>query len=343
MRKFFGRVFLYVCVAFLGDQVECRDSFADNSDISKELTPIPGWNRYSGDSARSLSGWFRWWTYLNMKEPETIDWICGLKLKIYPGNEIFRALFVRGVYDPNLIIVVNALLKKGSVFIDVGANMGYFSLLASQVVGKDGKIFALEPSSRDFARLQDNIKTNNLQKIIFPLQLAISDKVSLVNLSIACEERSGLNTMGSEFSSKGTEKVEVQEVGSTTIDKFMNRKHIDKVNVLKLDIEGSEVDALRGAVNTIEKCRPAIMLGVNPVALNACGSSVDELQKIIKSMNYKIYIIVDDPVFALKEVEDISKIHTKVVFCLPESAIPPALPQPKEQSIADRISDFFLR
>ncbi|MDR3186890.1 MAG: FkbM family methyltransferase [Holosporaceae bacterium] len=343
MSKFFGCIFFCVGVALLGDLGVCAGSPVADADVSEELTPIPGWDRYSGDSARSFGGWFRWWTYLSMKEPETIDWMCGLKLKIFPGNEIFRALFVRGVYDPNLIVVVNALLRKGGVFIDVGANMGYFSLLASRVVGKEGKIFALEPSSRDFGRLQDNIKINNLQKVILPLRLAISGKVGPVKLSVACEERSALNTVANEFSFKGVEKIDVEEVDSTTIDRFVQKKRVSRVDVLKLDIEGSEVGALRGALSTIERYRPAIMLGINAEALKSCGSSVGELQKILKNLRYKIYKIVEDPTFALKEVEDVEKARSKVVFCLHESMVPPSLLQPKERSIMDQISCFFSR
>ncbi|MDR1375690.1 MAG: FkbM family methyltransferase [Holosporaceae bacterium] len=337
MSKFFGRIFLCAAVALSGNQTECSDSPI----VASKLIPIVGWDRYSGDSARSLRGWFRWWTYLGMKEAETIDWIDGLKLKIYPGNEIFRAIFVRGIYDPNLLVVVNALLQKGSVFIDVGANMGCFSLLASKVVGKEGKIFALEPSSRDFNRLVDNVKINHLQRIIHPLRLAVSGKVGPVKLSVACEERSALNTIG-EFSFSGVEKVDMEDVNSTTIDKFMQGKRLNRLDVLKLDIEGSEVEALRGAANTIERWRPAIVLGINPATLKACGSSIEKLQEILKKFKYKIYKISEVPIFALEEVSDMSKAHVKVVFCLPERVTPPTLPQPIERSMADQISDFFL-
>ena len=344
MLKFFHCVFFYAGLLSLCNGVECHDLTTANSpNLTEELYPIPGWDRYSGDSARSFSGWFRWWSYLQMKEPTIIDWIYGLKLKIYPGNEIFRAIFVRGIYDPNLIVVVNTFLKNGSVFIDVGANMGYFSLLASKTVGKNGKVFALEPSSRDFGRLQDNVKINGLQNI-YPLRLAVSGKVGPIKLLVACEERSALNTTGSEFSFKGVEKVDVEEVDSTTIDRFVRKHYTNgRLDFLKLDIEGSEACALHGAINAIKKYRPAIMLGVNPVALKACGSTVEELQEILKSVEYKVYEIVETPVFALKEVENMSKTHVKVVICLHKNVAPPALPQPKKQSITGWILDFFLR
>ena len=59
-----------------------------------KLVPVPCWNRYSADSARTLKEWVRWWKYLRAKEPVMMNWINGLKLRIYPKNEIFRAIFV---------------------------------------------------------------------------------------------------------------------------------------------------------------------------------------------------------------------------------------------------------
>lgn len=308
-----------------------------------KLIPIKGWDRYSGDSARSIKQWGRWWQYLRMKEPVVMSWVDGFILRIYPGNEVFRSLFVRGIYDPNIVVVINSLLSKGSVFIDVGANMGYFSLLASSVVGKFGHIIAIEPSSRDYARLVDNVKINNLTNIISTYHIAISDVSGSAKLAVACEERSALNTLGSEFSFKGVDKVETENVKVVSIDELVSDINLTRVDVLKLDIEGSELKALQGARNVIEKFRPAIMLGVNVNSLKACGTDHKEIQQILREIRYRAYKIVESPTFALELIPDLEKERAKVVFCLHESVIPPVLPQPENKSIADCIEDFFLR
>ncbi len=308
-----------------------------------KLIPIKGWDGYSGDSARSVKQWGRWWQYLRMKEPVVMSWIDGLVLRIYPGNEVFRSLFVRGIYDPNIVVVINTLLSKGSVFIDVGANMGYFSLLASSVVDKFGHIIAIEPSSRDYARLVDNVKINNLTNIISTYHIAISDVSGSAKLAVACEERSALNTLGSEFSFKGVDKLEIENVRVLSIDELVSDTKLTRVDVLKLDIEGSELKALQGARNVIEKFRPAIMLGVNENSLKACGTDHKEIQQILKEMRYRAYKLVESPTFALELIPDLEKERAKVVFCLHESVIPPVLPQPENKSIADCVEDFFLR
>ncbi|MDR0581009.1 MAG: FkbM family methyltransferase [Holosporaceae bacterium] len=308
-----------------------------------DVVPMVGWVRYCGDTARSIREWGRWWKYLRMKKPVVMKWMSNLLLRIHPNNEVFRALFVRGIYDPNLVVVINALLSKVGVFLDVGANMGYISLLASKVIGVGGHIYALEPCSRDFARLLDNINLNSLRGIISVYQLAISDKSGVEELLIAAEERSSLNTLGSEIPVKGVEAIGKEKVRVTTIDEFVKEKKIRKVDVVKLDIEGSELKALEGARKTIMQHRPAIVLGHNRSALKACNSDYSELQKILAEMGYCVYVIVEKPTFVLVRAPDLSKVDARIVICLDKNVAPSILPQPKERSIFDNISDFFLR
>lgn len=309
-----------------------------------KLVPICDWNRYSADSAITLKQWVRWWKYLRMKQPIVMPWLNGLILRIYPGNEVYRALYVRGIYDPNFIIAVNSLLNRGGTFIDAGANIGHFSLLASEVVGKEGHVIAIEPSSRDYNRLLDNIKINGLENVISPYRFALSDvNEGIAKLSIACEERSALNTIGSEFGVKGVDEVQVEDVSLATLDSFVVNSGLTRVEVLKLDIEGSELKALKGATDTISRFRPAIMIGVNASSLKACGATREEIQKFMRGFRYRMYKITYTPRFEFVLVDDISKNHSKVLFCFHESVIPPSLPQPENKSIIDYTKDFFTK
>ncbi|MDR0631897.1 MAG: FkbM family methyltransferase [Holosporaceae bacterium] len=347
-------IVLIVIISSLFFQPECRalegtEASANTTKIDEEspsydkIVPVIGWERYSGDSARSVKGWVRWWKYLRLKKPITMKWIDDLILRIHPGSEVFRSLFVRGIYDPNLVVVIDSLLPQGGVFLDIGANMGYVSLLASRKVGEKGKVFALEPSSRDFRRLVDNVNINGLGNIIFPHRLAASDKNTKMKLLIASEERNFLNTSGSEISFKGVEKVGTEEVAALPLDAFVENEKIKRIDVIKLDIEGSELYALKGAKNTIERYHPAIILGVNHRALKICETDCSELQKSIDEMKYHIYRIAEKPIFALEKIANIADVRSGVIICLHESVVPPVLPQPKKRSVSEDISDFFLR
>ncbi|GHU18579.1 hypothetical protein FACS189472_07110 [Alphaproteobacteria bacterium] len=324
-----------------------------------KLVPVSGWDRYSCDSASTVSQWFRWWKYLRFEKPVYMSWINGLVLKLYPKNEICRALFVRGVYNPNQLVVINSLLPKGGVMVDAGCNIGYSLLLASATVGKSGHIFALEPSKRDFDRLLENVKLNRADDVISVYRYAVLDKKGSANLMVAYEERSSLNTLGTEFSVKGVENLAPETVETTSIDDFVFEKKINKVDLLELDIKGSEYLALKGSVKTIERDHPAIVLGINESALKSCGtkmkvkdpetgkeeeivdSHISDIKKLLKDLKYRAYKIVEFPAFALEEVRDIEKEHEKVVYCLHESLDPPALPQPEKKSMLCRICCAF--
>ena len=313
-----------------------------------ELLPIPGWNRYSGDTADSLGEWKRWWQYLLLEKAKTngtktvvMNWLRNLRLRIYPGNEVFRSIFVRGIYDPNMVVVLDALLPSKGVLIDIGANMGYCSLLMSRTVGEDGKVFAIEPSERDFLRLVDNVNLNKLNNVNV-YRLAISDISGEVEISIASEERSSLNTLGTEFSNRGIEKIRTEKVEATTLDRFVEQEEIDKIDVIKMDIEGSEFKALLGAKDSIEMFRPTLILGINKNSLKANGSSTEDIEKILRDFRYKMYCLKEDPFFALKEITDLRELEGSWVVCLHESFVPPILPQPKKEKILEKVQNFFF-
>lgn len=307
-----------------------------------KLIPIKGWTRLAGDSATTWSEWKRWWTYLRMKKPVIMNWVKGLKIRIYPKNEVFRSLYVTGIYDPNVAVVIDSLLPQKGVFIDVGANMGYLSMIASRAVGELGKVYALEPSKRDFLRLVDNINLNGLTNV-YSHNLAVLDINKKLEMNIAGEERSALNTFGREFSYKGTEKLGTEMVQAVTIDGFVDTEDIEKVDLIKLDIEGSELLALKGARDTVEKFRPVIILGLNKESLAANGCNVEDLKKLLQELRYKAYVLAEAPCFAFKEVLNIAAIQTKIVVCMHESIMPPVLPQFVEKTWQESVSEFFSR
>lgn len=334
------------------DSEESTQNFDEkivDSPSYNDLLPVPGWNRYSGDTASSIKEWKRWWNYLLLEKSSSgetntviMKWIKDLYLRIYPGNEVFRSIFVKGIYDPNLVVVVDALLPAKGVLVDIGANMGYCSLLMSRSVGDSGKIFAIEPSERDFLRLVDNVALNKLDNV-YVYRFAISNEIGDVEISIATEERSFLNTLGFEFSNKGIEKLKTEKVEAITLDKFVEKEDIDRIDVIKMDIEGSELKALTGARKSIEMYRPALVLGINKNSLKANEASVEEVEKVLKELRYKMYYLTETPIFALKEVTNVKEVKVSWIVCLHESFVPPILPQPKKKGLWNKVGNFFTK
>lgn len=321
---------------------EC--TFAEDGVVSapayNQVTPNSEWDRCVPDSATSITEWKRWWQYLFLKEPTKMAWINGLKIWIYPKNEICRSMYVRGMYDPNMAVFVQSFLPKGGVFLDVGANMGYFSLIAAKF-DDTCRVIAIEPSSRDYKRLVQNVELNVLGNVVKPVMIAVGDRLGKKTIQIAPEEKSGLNTLGVGFAYKGITKESVEEVNVTTIDSIVNGEALERVDVIKLDIEGSEVRALEGAKETINSYRPVVIVGVNSDALVESKRSIRDLENILAELNYDMYKRNTEE-FGLKKIDSLVGIKGEVVVCLPkEKTEIPQFPKEIKRTFVQKICDFF--
>ena len=130
-------------------------------------------------------------------------------------------------------------LRLGDIVIDIGANTGYFSLLASRKVGGKGKIFSFEPSSREFIRLLTNINQNSSLNI-YPLSIAASNEFGVANFFIA-SQHTGINSF---HSSDGTDAF--QNVILMPLDMLLLNLNFDEISLIKIDVEGHELNVLEG-------------------------------------------------------------------------------------------------
>ena len=213
----------------------------------------------------------------------------GLKVRIYPDDVIGRAIFVHGFFEPSECRFVRRFLKPGMTFLDLGANLGQYTLLAAWRVGKTGAVHSFEPSSRMFSELGFNLRLNDLSDICVLNRMAISDLVGMANLSVY--------EPGAEvFCSLGTRRWEnhtlvgYEQVETTTIDNYVRSHKIAKVDLIKMDIEGAELLALRGARDLLSQSKaPAIILEVGDLNTQGFGYQAVEICEHLKQMDYRMY------------------------------------------------------
>jgi FkbM family methyltransferase len=178
------------------------------------------------------------------------------------------------------LFVKDCLNKKN--ILDIGANTGYYSLLASKYSSDNCRIYAFEPSLRNFDGLNKNIDCNNL-KNVKTYQKAITDKngeVFLKENSIGVLDT--VNNLVGDYMVK-----------SISIDSFCEENNIYP-DLIKMDIEGAELDALRGALNTLDKYSPIIFLSAHSEELER------DCLSLLKKLNYSYYRI-EDRDFILKK------------------------------------------
>ena len=251
------------------------------------LRPYPGWRLGAGErrSGRFLTGLRRQLWY-GVSVPVLTAWLDGLSVYAYPGNETSRAIFVTGNYEPNEFFMLAQVLRPGMTFVDVGANMGLYTLFAAQRVGEHGRVLAIEPSTRECGRLLKNVAANSLSNVRL-LWNAVSDSRSDTDLLIAEDKWSGHNTLGAF--AYDTPLATKETVRTERLDDIVLREGLSRVDIVKLDVEGAELLALKGAVGILERFRPLLLLELADRALCHQGCSSAQIWDFCRIIGYQIY------------------------------------------------------
>lgn len=193
-----------------------------------------------------------------------------------------------GLYEPETLQLMRKRLRPGDVMVDVGANCGLYTLVAAQAVGASGRIIALEPSPREFERLERNVGLNGLRQVRC-IAAAAADQAGQATLSVAQPPFAGHNTLGRRFAYAAVALAEQRTVPAITLDGLL-RDEI-RCDLIKLDIEGAELSALRGAAASLARLRPALLVEINQGALSENGASANDLLTWITEHGYAMYAI----------------------------------------------------
>ena len=249
------------------------------------LEPYPGWVLGSGQSA-SPETRFRRAIWRLFPKPFTVSWLDGLHLTLYPGNETSRSIFVTGRYEPNEFCLLSKILKPAMTFVDVGANTGLYTLYAARRVGADGSVLAIEPSTREMGVLKRNVEINALNNVRVR-QLALSDHASEVELLVARVQNSGHNTLGAF--GYNTPLDHREKTRTECLDAIVQAEGLSRVDVIKMDIEGAELSALHGALNTLRRDHPLLLLELADRLLRHQNASSAELLSLLGQHGYRMY------------------------------------------------------
>lgn len=206
------------------------------------------------------------------------------------GDEVqFGMWWGRESYEIGPTKFFKTLLFPGAVFIDIGAHVGYYSLVAAPRIGSSGRIYSFEPMSQQFERLTENIRRNQLFQIT-PLKLALSD----LALTAVLQLNDAHNTGSATLRPCGGPVVQRETVECTTLDLFAESEDLYRVDVVKIDVEGFEVAVLRGASKTLARFRPVILIEVVDRLQTERGSTREELYACLGQLGYQPYRIKRD-------------------------------------------------
>jgi FkbM family methyltransferase len=189
-----------------------------------------------------------------------------------------------GDYEPSMRAVLQRYLKPGDVFIDLGANEGYFSVLASGLVGPGGTVIAVEPQSRLQSVIRANLTLNHCSNVRV-LQAVVSSTTDPVEIELASE----MNTGGSSLFSRTKYPLKRELVPSFTIAAFLEQTGVERCDLMKVDVEGAEYDVFIGAGEILKSgLLRNIALEIHGDILERRGLSGAELHEWILSCGYQL-------------------------------------------------------
>ncbi|MFF2065840.1 FkbM family methyltransferase [Streptomyces sp. NPDC058200] len=204
---------------------------------------------------------------------------------------IQRFIYMFGVWEPHLSHWIRARLQPGDVFVDVGANIGYFSVLASRLVGSTGRVVSIEASPDFHQRLLDDALLNKCENIR-ALNIAVSDKRETLRFVLASSQNRGANSIvpydGPVESSF--------ESDARPLSEILRAEEVARARIVKIDVEGAEGSVVRGLLPALDSM-PAdveIAVEVTPRRMAELGESVTELVDSFKSRGFHIYRLAND-------------------------------------------------
>jgi len=206
----------------------------------------------------------------------------GSHVFYHTGGHSARRM-VLGIHEVKTARLASRLLRRGMTFVDIGAHVGFYTLLAARAVGRNGHVYAFEPVASNFDLLARNVAANSYGNTVTVLHKAVSDRTGWMDIFA-----SGRDSAYSSLHKTPLAGTVGTPVETVSLDDFFRERHWPPVHVVKMDIEGSEPDALAGMIELSERMpRLKIIIEYNPMLLRAGGRSPEQFLDAIDRLGLR--------------------------------------------------------
>lgn len=214
------------------------------------------------------------------REGERAARVFGCRVGLDLADYIQRSIYL-GVFEPWESAAVRRHLKPGMTFVDVGANVGYYTLMASALVGDAGCVLAFEPSPYAFARLAEAVGRNGLSNVL-PLQVGLDKSEGVRRLFMPDEPGNHTPSMVERGEGRPV------EVPVRRLDDCLAERRVERVDLLKLDVEGFEPNVVEGATAYVRAGRVgALLCEFNSYWLERNGTSAEEFYGRLTGLGFR--------------------------------------------------------
>ena len=230
---------------------------------------------------------------------------------------VYAAAYSLGKFERDTRILFENILHPGMQVIDLGAYIGYFSLVAAKCVGKTGKIYAFEPDPTNYDLLAKNIHANKYENIIVPSQKAVSNQSGAYPLFLSDKDGTGSSLFGAP--AVGKNKVVVDTI---SLDKYLEIQGWPPIHLIKMDVEGAEKAALDG-MKQLALRNPGLKLIMEFSLPNqvAAGVKPEVLFSTLVGLGFHIFSVIEEGQHPLRLPQDIPSVVQKAkngcinIFC----------------------------
>ena len=234
----------------------------------------------------------------------------GSRLKFKIEDVVGRHIYKQGTYEKELsdFITTELDFKEGDIALDIGANIGWYSLLLDKLMPNNCEIFAFEPDPLNFQLFSFNIKLNR-SKIITPINSALSDKVEIKKLYQYPNKNLGRHSL---LDINGKEFV---EVNTLVLDNYLEMEKIDfkKIKFMKIDIEGYEYIALLGADKVLDNVKYLISEFV-PSHMKKGNMNPELLIDLLENKGFISHVIIKGKLCSIDKEEILSKKACDIIW-----------------------------
>lgn len=194
-------------------------------------------------------------------------------------------------FEPRERRFVMRFLREGMIVLDVGAHQGFYTLLASKLVGPSGRVFAFEPSPREQKALRLNLILNGRNNVSMQA-MALGDAEAQADLYVVNGEHTGFNSLRPPGISSPTSRVKVKV---KRLDDWLRETNVERADFVKLDVEGGEFAALKGCANFLEqRPRPVILAELEDARSEPWGLRAKDTANLLQSHGFQMYAILGD-------------------------------------------------
>ncbi|HVA00752.1 MAG TPA: FkbM family methyltransferase [Terriglobia bacterium] len=218
------------------------------------IPPLRGYFKYFPVLTGKRTAWkyladHLWW----LESRARANTFFGRTIDVDARDGCGRFIYYFGVWEPNLTAFIQSHLRHGDCFVDVGANVGYFSLLASTLVGQSGKVVSIEPVQSTFEVLTRNLDANRAQNVR-AVNMAVWDKEETLTFYISSETIIGVSTVIAARAEKGLHDARC-DVRAAPLCSLLSPDEIAAARLIKIDVEGAENRVIFGLGSLLESGR----------------------------------------------------------------------------------------